>query len=64
MFINDIEEGINRKISIFANDTKLCRVITSIQDLTALRGCGYSWGIGVDNWQMTFNVDKVMHFQY
>uniref|UniRef100_A0A803KB30 Reverse transcriptase domain-containing protein n=1 Tax=Xenopus tropicalis TaxID=8364 RepID=A0A803KB30_XENTR len=64
LFINDLEVGIDSTVSIFADDTKLCKTISSMQDtatlqsdLTKLENCAV-------NWKMRFNVDKckVMHF--
>ena len=33
LFINDLEDGVNSSISVFADDTKLSRAITSLQDV-------------------------------
>ena len=63
LFINHIELGIKSTISVFADDTKLCRGIQSLQDVSDLQAdlnLLYDWA---SNWHMKFNVDKckVMH---
>uniref|UniRef100_A0A803J5C3 Reverse transcriptase domain-containing protein n=1 Tax=Xenopus tropicalis TaxID=8364 RepID=A0A803J5C3_XENTR len=37
LFINDLGEGIMSNVSVFADDTKLCRPVNSIQDVTSLQ---------------------------
>ena len=32
LFINDLEDGVNSSSSVFADDTKLSRAITSLQE--------------------------------
>lgn len=41
IFIIDTKVGINSKISIFADDTKLCKVINSVEDVIPL--FGHNW---------------------
>ena len=58
LFINDLEDGINSTISVFADDTKLSRAISSPQDVETLqedlnRIMGWA-----STWQMRFNVEK------
>ena len=37
LFINDLKGGVNSSISVFADDTKLSRAITSPQDMETLQ---------------------------
>ena len=37
LFINDLEDGVNCSISVFADDPKLSRAITSLQDMETLQ---------------------------
>lgn len=46
-FNNDKEVGIKNALSVFVDDTKLCREITSAQDI--------GWE---SKWQMKFNIKK------
>uniref|UniRef100_A0A803K0K4 Reverse transcriptase domain-containing protein n=1 Tax=Xenopus tropicalis TaxID=8364 RepID=A0A803K0K4_XENTR len=50
-------------VSVFADDTKLCRPVSSIQDVTSLQQDLDQLAIWAAKWQMRFNVDKckVMH---
>ena len=63
IFINDIDEGILSKISKFADDTKLCRVIGNEKEAEILQEDlkrMFRWS---QDWQMLFNLEKcsVMH---
>ena len=58
IYINDLDNGIVRKISKFADDTKLCHssrnpeeVLELQEDLNRLVDCA-------NTWQMNFNIDK------
>uniref|UniRef100_A0A803J1V1 Reverse transcriptase domain-containing protein n=1 Tax=Xenopus tropicalis TaxID=8364 RepID=A0A803J1V1_XENTR len=64
LFINDLEVGIDSIVSIFADDTKLCKTISSMQDAAALQSDLTKLDNWAANWEMRFNVDKckVMHF--
>uniref|UniRef100_A0A803JG40 Reverse transcriptase domain-containing protein n=1 Tax=Xenopus tropicalis TaxID=8364 RepID=A0A803JG40_XENTR len=64
LFINDLEVGIDSTVSIFADDTKLCKTISSMQDAAALQSDLTNLDNWAANWKMRFNVDKckVMHF--
>uniref|UniRef100_A0A803K5E7 Reverse transcriptase domain-containing protein n=1 Tax=Xenopus tropicalis TaxID=8364 RepID=A0A803K5E7_XENTR len=64
LFINDLEVGIDSTVSIFADDTKLCKTISSMQDAAALQSDLTKLDNWAANWKMRFNVDKckVMHF--
>uniref|UniRef100_A0A803K2X2 Reverse transcriptase domain-containing protein n=1 Tax=Xenopus tropicalis TaxID=8364 RepID=A0A803K2X2_XENTR len=63
LFINDLGEGIMSNVSVFADDTKLCSPVNSIQDVTSLQQDLDQLAIWAAKWQMRFNVDKckVMH---
>ena len=37
LFINHLEDWVNSAISVFADDTKLSRAITSLQDVETLQ---------------------------
>uniref|UniRef100_A0A8C5PNQ6 Reverse transcriptase domain-containing protein n=1 Tax=Leptobrachium leishanense TaxID=445787 RepID=A0A8C5PNQ6_9ANUR len=64
LFISDLEIGIESHESVFADDTKLGKVIQSEQDVTSLQRDLDRLGYWALKWQMKFNVDKckVMHF--
>ncbi|CAJ0952455.1 unnamed protein product [Ranitomeya imitator] len=55
--------GIQSRISIFADDTKLCRVINTEEDNFILQDDLCKLEAWADKWQMSFNGDKckVMH---
>ena len=63
LFINDIEDGINSTISIFADDTKLCSTVQSMEEVHKLQADLNTLSDWASTWQMRFNVDKckVMH---
>ena len=63
IFINDIGSEIKSNISVFADDTKLCSGITSLQDVANLQADLNALSNWATEWQMRFNVDKckVMH---
>uniref|UniRef100_A0A8C5PX62 Reverse transcriptase domain-containing protein n=1 Tax=Leptobrachium leishanense TaxID=445787 RepID=A0A8C5PX62_9ANUR len=64
LFINDLEIGIESHVSVFADDTKLEKVIQCEQDVTSLQRDLDRLGDWVLKWQMKCNLDKckVMHF--
>uniref|UniRef100_A0A8C5MT82 Reverse transcriptase domain-containing protein n=1 Tax=Leptobrachium leishanense TaxID=445787 RepID=A0A8C5MT82_9ANUR len=64
LFINDLEIGIESHVSVFADDTKLGKVIQCEQDVTSLQRDLDRLGDWALKWQMKFNLDKckVMHF--
>uniref|UniRef100_A0A8C5LY07 Reverse transcriptase domain-containing protein n=1 Tax=Leptobrachium leishanense TaxID=445787 RepID=A0A8C5LY07_9ANUR len=64
LFINDLEIGIESHVSVFADDTKLGKVIQCEQDVTSLQRDLDILGDWALKWQMRFNLDKckVMHF--
>ena len=63
IYINDIDEGINCKLSKFADDTKITSKVTSTsqwQELQCDLNKLISWA---EKWQMKFNIEKckVLH---
>ena len=58
IFINDLVEGLHSKISIFADDTKLCKVINTEEDSFLLQRDLDRLGAWAEKWQMRFNTDK------
>ncbi|XP_073516627.1 uncharacterized protein [Phyllobates terribilis] len=63
IFINDLVEGLHSKIAIFADDTKLCKVVNTDEDRAQLQEDLDKLGSWAKKWQMGFNADKckVMH---
>ena len=64
MFVYDIDHAICSKLFKFADDAKLFRVVSSIDDVNKLRDDLknlFSWS---EDWLMLFNLDKckVLHF--
>uniref|UniRef100_A0A8C5R0U2 Reverse transcriptase domain-containing protein n=1 Tax=Leptobrachium leishanense TaxID=445787 RepID=A0A8C5R0U2_9ANUR len=63
IFISDIAEGINGKVCLFAEDTKICNRVDvpgGISQMTNDLGKLKKWS---ELWQLSFNVDKckIMH---
>uniref|UniRef100_A0A8C5LLW9 Reverse transcriptase domain-containing protein n=1 Tax=Leptobrachium leishanense TaxID=445787 RepID=A0A8C5LLW9_9ANUR len=63
IFISDIAEGINGKVCLFADDTKICNRVDvpgGISQMTNDLGKLKKWS---ELWQLSFNVDKckIMH---
>ena len=63
IYINDLDNNLISKLAKFADDTKLCKSINSLDDMHSLQNDLdrlHEWSV---KWQMTFNVDKcvVMH---
>ncbi|CAH2277164.1 RNA-directed DNA polymerase from mobile element jockey-like, partial [Pelobates cultripes] len=58
MFINDLEDSIESHVSVFADDTKLCKIIQCEQDITLLQRDLDRLGDWALKWQMKFNVEK------
>ena len=58
IFINDMTEGLNSYINLFADDAKLCRVIRNEEDCETLQedlNKIWKWS---KKWEMEFNVAK------
>lgn len=62
LFINDLEVGIESTVSIFADDTKLCRTIGSMQDAATLQSDLSKLENWAENWKMRFNFQCVGSF--
>ena len=58
LFINDLEDGINSSISVFADKTKLSREIISPQDVETLQKDLNKLMGSATTWQMRFNLEK------
>uniref|UniRef100_A0A8C5LN87 Reverse transcriptase domain-containing protein n=1 Tax=Leptobrachium leishanense TaxID=445787 RepID=A0A8C5LN87_9ANUR len=63
IFVSDIAEGINGKVCLFADDTKICNRVDvpgGISQMTNDLGKLKKWS---ELWQLSFNVDKckIMH---
>ena len=63
IYIDDIDDGINSKISKFADDTKIANIVNNKNDSIRLQSDINRLMEWADKWQMKFNVDKckVMH---
>ena len=64
IYINDLPQGVNSYMSLFADDAKIQRKVEKKEDCEALKqdlNKIYAW---CDKWQMEFNTKKcsVMHF--
>ncbi len=58
IYVNDTDNGLNSKISKFADDTKIASKVTTTDDKDKLQNDSdrlISWA---QKWQMNFNVDK------
>ncbi|XP_069607092.1 uncharacterized protein [Ranitomeya imitator] len=58
IFINDLVEGLHSKISIFADDTKLCKAVNTREDSILLQMDLDKLETWAERWQMRFNNDK------
>ena len=63
VYINDIDEGINCKISKFADDTKIMSKVTSTSQWQELQCDLNKLTRWAEKWQMKFNIEKckVLH---
>src|SRR5579872_4976179 len=63
VYINDLDSKIISKLAKFADGTKLCKQVASLEDVAALQRDLDSLHEWAADWQMSFNVDKcaVMH---
>lgn len=59
LFINDIELGIHGSISVFADDTKVCRTITLPQDIVMLQEDLDKTERWTAAWSMRFNLENM-----
>jgi len=58
IYINDIDEGISSKVKIFADDTKIYRSISSLEEYQLLQKDLEKLQIWENKWQMSFNSSK------
>ncbi|CAJ0930371.1 unnamed protein product [Ranitomeya imitator] len=58
IFINDLVEGLHSKISIFADDTKLCKAVNTREDSILLQMDLDKLETWAERWQKRFNNDK------
>src|SRR5207247_2043533 len=58
IYINDIDVDIISKIGKFADDTKLCKSVSSSDGVQKLREDLMKLGKWANDWQMSFNTDK------
>ena len=58
IFINDIHEGINSCIKLYADDTKLFRVIKDDNDPKTLQDDIYRLSSWAEKWQLKFHPEK------
>ena len=64
MFVNDIPSIVSSPVFMFADDTKIFRVIRNEEDYVTLQNdlnCLYSWS---QLWQLKFNISKCKHFHF
>jgi len=63
IYVNDIPSMVNSSIKLFADDTKIWKVIRSIRDVMVLQEDLVKLDEWADNWLLKFNVEKckVMH---
>jgi ribonucleases P/MRP protein subunit RPP40 len=66
IYVNDIDDSVSSKLIKFADDTKVCRVVTNANDIEKLQIdlinlCKWS-----NDWLMLLNADKckVVHFGF
>ena len=66
VYINDLDSKIISRLAKFADDTKLCKNVASIEDIAVLQRDLDTLHEWATDWQMDFNVDKcsVMHVGY
>ena len=64
IYINDIDTDLISRIGKFADDTKMCKSVNTMQDVQKLQADLDKLNNWSNEWQMQFNVDKctVMHF--
>ena len=58
IYINDLGDGINATVRLFADDTTLCSQITDFEDAHHLQEDLDKLENWENKWQMSFNVDK------
>ena len=58
IYINDLDSNLLSKIGKFADDTKMCKGITGIEDVKTLQEDLDKLSLWSSDWQMEFNTDK------
>ena len=58
IYINDIDSNLISTIGKFADDTKMCKSVSSAEGVQKLRDDLVKLGNWADDWQMSFNTDK------
>jgi len=58
LYINDITQGINSPLRLFADDCLLYRVINSMEDTVRLQEDLNKLSEWADTWQLRFNITK------
>jgi len=58
VYINDIDSNLISTIGKFADDTKMCKSVSSVEGVQKLRDDLVKLGNWADDWQMSFNTDK------
>ena len=58
IYINDIDENLISTIGKFADDTKICKNVSSTEGVQKLREDLEKLGNWANDWQMSFNTDK------
>src|SRR2546426_11985039 len=66
IYINDIDADLISTIGKFADDTKMCKSVSSTEGVQKLRDDLTKLGNWANDWQMSFNTEKcsVIHLGY
>ncbi len=64
-YVNEMDEGLTRKISIFADNTKITGRVTTTVEKTPLQSDLDRLVKWSDKWQMAYNINKckVLHIR-
>ncbi len=62
-YINDLDVGLNNRISKFADDTKIGNSVLADEDRQSLQEYLHKISVWSDGWAMPFNVDKCQVLQ-
>ena len=63
IYINDLDVGLNNRISKFADDTKIGNSVLTDEDRQSLQEDLHKISVWSDRWEMPFNVDKCQVLQ-
>ncbi len=58
IYMNDVDVGLNNRISKFADDTKISNSVLTDEDRQSLREDLHKISAWSDRWEMPFNIDK------